>query len=1106
MKARKPIFVSVILALLAAVMLLVAACGDDEPKTPKTYTMSFSTDGGTEIEPIKAMGGSMIFLPSNPQKSGYTFVGWYADAECTGDAVEIPNIMPNKNVTYYAKFVPNTAEYTITYVYNIGQTPHAKDIPSVTTTAGSSVTVADGNDYGAQGYMFMGWSVYPTGLVADVVQDGQYNAGDKITPTDSDIKLYAQWAVGYTDMRGVNGDVIYVYEPLIGSQNEAAIIVRDKKKLYGSVASSGETQSGYNEFTFQGSDFAGNKFVGRLNSDRTYAVVDDVKGEYIQYDNALGKKMNSFTLSLDGFGHAVYTEKVGDTLYEISTGDYAYDEDNKSYKYTYTSQTDETGAKAKTTYFIVNKAAGEFSMKGAEARSCLLFDPDVGDFSSPIKMIKLDGFGTAEIFTYGSNGEIDDSKTVSGKYSGTENYENDGEWQYVSAAQSFRFIITALRISDTLAYNIYIVRNNDIFGTYTADDGGKLYLDGYGEGQYITGGTVYEGRYAVNDSQITLTIDTNCKIVFKLTGDKFDIVTADTDFVKDENKINGYIGSSAVVVVPDGVTEIADDAFNYEKNKGNLSLVSVTIPQTVTAIGARAFQSNHTLRRATFLSETPIALDFSSGKDPFRWCSDDLIIVVPDNAVDAYKAAWASYAGKIKSASDAENASQAEFVIENGVLVAYNKPEGSAALLDITIPTTVTEIADGVFMGMNFIKSVNLSNVVTVGNYAFYGCANLEKVVMTKVQTLGSMAFEGCEKLNNSGTKDLLELAAIKTVGSYAFYGCHSLVNVKLGESLEQIDDFAFYLCNVYNDAAPLAIELAGDKAPVMGNHVTLGNIAVKFKVQSTAIAIKCYKEESWSEYYRLLYTQSGDEKGAYMSGGDMIVLDGNATYSTSSYSYVWMYEINENAVKFYEYDDGGYNTIIGTIKNGVITVAIGSRTRRFTLVTETSQFTYKSKDGAYTLVCNPNNLRLENLAGGSGDVDVTFNGKNVKLHLAADGTKTIFGYKDTDNKLYDITISFDAETLSVVKKLATLRYALTATDGSKITVLIKNGVAYIESAQFNIDADGGKLHWGAASGMAVVAQQNGKTYTFSLRYRNTQFSFTVNVDTDKNTFTYTKK
>ena len=46
------------------------------------FTVSFNTDGGSQIENQKVMYGQLVSVEENPVKEGYTFTGWYTDKDC----------------------------------------------------------------------------------------------------------------------------------------------------------------------------------------------------------------------------------------------------------------------------------------------------------------------------------------------------------------------------------------------------------------------------------------------------------------------------------------------------------------------------------------------------------------------------------------------------------------------------------------------------------------------------------------------------------------------------------------------------------------------------------------------------------------------------------------------------------------------------------------------------------------------------------------------------------------------------------------------------------------------------------------------------------------
>lgn len=89
--------------------------------TLQTYTVTFNTDGGTAVESQTVDHGSKATKPANPTKTGYTFAGWYTEADTEFDF----NTPITSATTLYAKW--NANQYTITFLkqYGSGGTDNA---------------------------------------------------------------------------------------------------------------------------------------------------------------------------------------------------------------------------------------------------------------------------------------------------------------------------------------------------------------------------------------------------------------------------------------------------------------------------------------------------------------------------------------------------------------------------------------------------------------------------------------------------------------------------------------------------------------------------------------------------------------------------------------------------------------------------------------------------------------------------------------------------------------------------------------------------------------------------------------------------------------------
>ena len=103
------------------------------------YTITFDTDGGSEIDPITQDYASAITAPENPAKTGYTFKAWDK---------EIPANMPAENITIKAIWQIN--QYTVTFDSNGGT-----EVAPITQDYASEITAPENPT--RVGYEFAGW-------------------------------------------------------------------------------------------------------------------------------------------------------------------------------------------------------------------------------------------------------------------------------------------------------------------------------------------------------------------------------------------------------------------------------------------------------------------------------------------------------------------------------------------------------------------------------------------------------------------------------------------------------------------------------------------------------------------------------------------------------------------------------------------------------------------------------------------------------------------------------------------------------------------------------------------------------------------------------------
>jgi uncharacterized repeat protein (TIGR02543 family) len=159
--------------------------------TQATFTLTFETNGGSDIASVDVLSGTTFAEPTAPTRSGYTFSGWYFDNNTFNQPVSFPATMPQANLTIYAKWTINA--YTIAFVTNGGTS-----VSNITANFGESITLPTPS---REGYTFDGWFTDVDLTVAFT----------ETTMPAQDTTLYAKWVVkeflliyGYTDLPSIN--------------------------------------------------------------------------------------------------------------------------------------------------------------------------------------------------------------------------------------------------------------------------------------------------------------------------------------------------------------------------------------------------------------------------------------------------------------------------------------------------------------------------------------------------------------------------------------------------------------------------------------------------------------------------------------------------------------------------------------------------------------------------------------------------------------------------------------------------------------------------------------------------------------------------------------
>ena len=270
-----------------------------------------------------------------------------------------------------------------------------------------------------------------------------------------------------------------------------------------------------------------------------------------------------------------------------------------------------------------------------------------------------------------------------------------------------------------------------------------------------------------------------------ITGATFTItVTAPSrDFTFDATTgtIKKYNGNDAVVNIPSEingtpVTTIGNAAFR------DSSVTSVTIPASVTEIGANAFAGCTNLTSVNYIGGDWSKLTIQSGnpavedaaKDAANEQLFDFEFILNNTAVIVKK-----YNG---TAADVTIPSHYK---GKPVTMIDHAAFHDSAVTSVTIPDSVTSIPDDAFAFCSQLTNISIPNSVTfIGFSAFNSCTSLKSITLpSSLSTIQSSAFYNCGNLETIRIP-----VSVTFIGNYAFAGCPSSMTVTYPGSKTQWD------------------------------------------------------------------------------------------------------------------------------------------------------------------------------------------------------------------------------------------------------------------------------------------------------------------------------
>ncbi|MCM1060678.1 MAG: leucine-rich repeat domain-containing protein [Eubacterium sp.] len=262
-----------------------------------------------------------------------------------------------------------------------------------------------------------------------------------------------------------------------------------------------------------------------------------------------------------------------------------------------------------------------------------------------------------------------------------------------------------------------------------------------------------------------------------ITGDSAMVDYSNTTTPWAENK-----DTIRSVVIESGVTKIGNFAFK------ELGIKSVSIPDTVTSIGASAFQDCEYLNGTVTIPNSVTTI----GKEAFWNCKamTDITLSSKLEAIPEKAFGNCTALESVEIPSSVKSIGWQAFSNCGKLVVTFNEGletiEGQAFFINYSAGQSSAPVvgSDGVLTLPNSLK--------TIGGSVFEGNSSIKKVVFgSSLETIGESAFLSCSNLT---VADMTNATSLKTITRKAFQNT-ALTAITLPDSVTSIGEFAFCSC-----------------------------------------------------------------------------------------------------------------------------------------------------------------------------------------------------------------------------------------------------------------------------------------------------------------------
>lgn len=759
----------------------------------KEVTVTFETNGGTEVAPIVIDSNNKSAIPVAPSKEGYTFVGWYLDPDFNESAEEILSRNIIFDIKVYAKWEKKT--YTVNFL--------ASDATLVNgeiqqTIEHGSATIAP--IYTKAGHT-LSWDKPFSNIISDTTITAVWtiktytvtfrNWDNTVIKTETVAYGGAATAPNQNPTRVSDGQHFYIFS----SWNKDFSNIIENTEI---IAQYNETENGFVTVTFScnGTYISGELTQIIASGGSVNAPVFTKENYTLSWSRSLDN-ITSDTVIYGIWNHIEGTltdlESIWETKESIFSeiwGDllnYVIIEDNFH----------DRGIKALT------DGGDFFAIEFENQIEVEEFIYDYNNYSvvqiPDTYILCLENFSIKTIFT--KNVVNSDYAYYDEDYKTLIRHFGDGE---------ITILNSVTRIGESAFY-----QNNNVTKVNLSQGLLKIGRRAFQECEFLNTINIPESVTEIGEAaffncvplgsislptgikRIEINTFYNCSSLTTITipdsvefidRSAFSSCTNLAAITIENSQINiedfAFYDTAWYNALPDGPKYINDVFYQY---KGNLN-GTFTINEGTKGIAGGAFY----LKEVTTVN-IPEGVEFI-GSRAFDFCGKLTTINLPTSIKS------------IGSSAFRECRSLTNIVIPYGISTIEKETFSiCAALTSITIPDTVTDIKEGAFRDCVSLTQITLpNNLLTIGGDTFLGCKMLENItVPDSVVKIGRQAFSDCIALTSVTLS-----SSLRKIENGLFSWTRDLTSLSIPDSVTRINNSAFFNSNITQIFIPSSVKI----------------------------------------------------------------------------------------------------------------------------------------------------------------------------------------------------------------------------------------------------------------------------------------------------------